>query len=300
MIKNEYIELMTSLFEGVYIVDSNRKIIFWNTGSENITGYKSEEVVNKHCYSNILQHVDKNGKELCFGGCPLHETLATGKEMETDVFLHHKEGHRVPVTVRSFPIYDKKREKVVAAVEVFTDNRFRKDNYYENKRLQELILVDDLTKIYNRRYLDFQLKTYIQEAVEFNQKFGVLFIDIDKFKNVNDKYGHDVGDKILQLISRTVNSNIRANDIFGRWGGEEFLLLAKVASIDELELVAEKLRLLVEKSYHYLDNNEPLNVTVSSGGSIYQAEDTEEIIIKRADVNMYKAKDAGRNRIIIT
>ncbi len=291
---------MTSLFEGVYIVDSNRKIIFWNNGSENITGYKSEEVVNKHCYSNILQHVDNNGKELCFGGCPLHETLATGKDMEAEVFLHHKEGHRVPVTVKSFPIYDQKKEKVVAAVEVFTDNRFRKDNYYENKRLKDLLLVDDLTEIYNRRYLEFQLKTHIQEAIEFNQKFGVLFIDIDKFKNVNDKYGHNVGDKILQLIARTVNSNIRTNDIFGRWGGEEFLLLAKVASIAELELVAKKLRLLVEKSYHYLENEEILSVTVSLGGTLYQVDDTEETIVIKADKNMYKAKETGRNKFIIT
>ena len=99
---NELTDLIMHLFEGVYIVDTTRKIVFWNSGSEKITGFTAEEVVNKQCYSNILRHVTADGKELCFGGCPLHKTLDTGEVQQNQVFLHHKDGHRIPVMVKTF------------------------------------------------------------------------------------------------------------------------------------------------------------------------------------------------------
>ena len=157
MITDDYMNLLAHFYEGVYVVDKNRKIIFWNTGSENITGYKAEEVVNAHCFNNILNHVDENGKHLCFDGCPLHKTLDTGEVQEANVFLHHKDGHRVAVTVKSLPITNEQGE-IVAAIEVFTDSNYQKDNYYESERLRKLVLLDDLTSLPNRRYIDsFQI-----------------------------------------------------------------------------------------------------------------------------------------------
>jgi diguanylate cyclase (GGDEF)-like protein/PAS domain S-box-containing protein len=286
-----------SLFEGVYIVDQNRKIIFWNKGSEKITGFKAEEVVNNHCFNNILQHVDDKGNELCFNGCPLHKTLQTGVEMNNNVFLHHKDGHRVPVSVRTIPLKDTEGS-IVAAIEVFTDQRYRKDYYYENKRLQEMLITDELTQVYNRRYIDYQLDSFISEYEKFSQSFGVVFIDIDNFKLVNDKYGHNIGDEILKLVSRTVNTNIRSKDVFGRWGGEEFILLVRTKSIDHLKMITEKLRVLVEHS-SYKDDNHDISVTVSLGGVIFNGEMNKDKVIEIADKNMYEAKSTGRNKVII-
>ena len=111
-------ELIPYLFEGVYVVDKDRKIIYWNEGSERITGYQSEEVVNKHCFDNILQHVDEEGKLLCFSGCPLQYTLETGVINHANIYLRHKKGYRVPVSVKSIPIYDNDN-KVIAAIEIY-------------------------------------------------------------------------------------------------------------------------------------------------------------------------------------
>ena len=139
MIDKNYQDLLSYLYEGVYIVDSKRQIIFWNTGSEQITGYNAQEVINSHCYHNILRHVTEDGKELCFNGCPLHDTLATGNVNEANVFLHHKDGHRVPVTVKSIPLYE--GEKVVAAIEVFTENStMTKETIIENRELKKLLI----------------------------------------------------------------------------------------------------------------------------------------------------------------
>jgi diguanylate cyclase (GGDEF)-like protein/PAS domain S-box-containing protein len=291
-------ELLEGLFEGVYIVDRHRRIIFWNKGSEQITGYSSKEVLNQHCFQNILRHVDLTGKELCKGGCPLHQTLQTGEMLESNVFLHHKEGHRVPITVRTNPIYDD-QGNIIAAIEVFSDINYRKNVHHENQRLQEMIVKDELTQVYNRRYLEFKMKNMIIEYQEFQQAFGLLFIDIDDFKLVNDKYGHNVGDEVLKLVSRTISNNVRSKDIVGRWGGEEFVVLAQVNNNDLLKMIAEKLRILVEKSSITTQKGTVIRKTISIGCTLYEEKDTLHDFIDRADKAMYQSKKSGKNKITI-
>ena len=298
MINKEYQEVLSYLYEGVYVVDKRRKIIFWNLGSEQITGYKADEVINRYCHDNILQHVTADGTQLCFGGCPLHHTLQTGEVQEAKVFLHHKNGHRVPVTVKSIPVYDEEKN-IVAAIEVFTDSRYKKATYEENRKLKELLTTDDLTGIANRRYLDFHLSNISTESKDFKTKYGILFFDIDHFKGINDTYGHNIGDEILILVSQTLNSNIRGEDKVGRWGGEEFIAILKVENDIELRLIAEKLRILVSESFYKIDDNKRLGVTISIGGTMLNESDSIESLISRADANMYKAKSAGRNKVII-
>lgn len=298
MIDNNYQELLSYLYEGVYVVDKNRKIIFWNTGSEQITGYTSEEVINTACYNNILQHVTADGKNLCFDGCPLHDTLSTGNINEGDVFLHHKKGHRIPVKVKSIPVRDADNN-IVAAIEVFTDERFREETFSENRKLKEMLVTDPLTNIYNRRYIDFHLTKSKEESDEFNTTFGILFLDLDDFKIINDSHGHDAGDEILKLVSRTIQSNIRSNDKIGRWGGEEFLAIIKIDNLESLEKIANKLRLLVSKSYHKMSNDDLLKVTISIGGTMYLPGEPILEAVKRADTYMYESKENGKNKVTI-
>jgi len=217
-------QFMTHLYEGVYIVDNNRKIVFWNIGSEMITGYKSTEVQKSFCYQNILNHVDVNGKRLCLDGCPLQNTLETGNINENDVYLQHKKGYRVPVSVKTFPLYDD-LGNITAAVEVFTDSRFKENQYNENLKLKKLVQIDELTKLNNRTYLNFLLKQSLIEATEFNKCFGLLFFDIDYFKSINDNYGHNVGDEVLKVLADTIKNNLRPKDIVGRWGVKNLSLL---------------------------------------------------------------------------
>ncbi|MCF7924015.1 MAG: sensor domain-containing diguanylate cyclase [Candidatus Izimaplasma sp.] len=297
MYKYDSDEFMKNLYEGVYIVDKNRKIIFWNSGSESITGYKSSEVFNSHCYQNILKHVDKTGKKLCFEGCPLQNTIETGNINENDVFLEHKNGHRVPVAVKTFPLYDDDG-KIVAAVEVFTDSRFKEIQYYENQRLKKIIQIDPLTTLFNRRYLEIQLKNIRVEANEFASTFGILFFDIDHFKNVNDQYGHNVGDGVLKVISKTLKTNLRPEDIVGRWGGEEFIAIVKTSDVSILEEVADRIRKLCENS-SYKSKNKVIQVTISVGGTLYKPKETIKSVISRADEAMYESKETGRNKVTI-
>ncbi|MBI9010333.1 MAG: sensor domain-containing diguanylate cyclase [Tenericutes bacterium] len=289
---------MTNLYEGIYVVDKNRKILFWNSGSEKITGYKAEEVINSFCYDNILQHVDSTGKQLCFSGCPLQGTLETGEINEAEVFLHHKDGHRVPVSVKSIPMYDD-NNNLIAVVEAFTDASHRAVKHEEIVKLKKILDIDSLTSIYNRRYLDFYLNNAVLQNKEFNSPFGLLFFDIDHFKKVNDTYGHIIGDKILKIIAKTLKLALRPTDVLGRWGGEEFIAVIKDVSVDILADVAERLRIICKNSFLTLDNGEDLSVTISIGGSLYIPEEPIESLIARADEYMYKAKENGRDRVVI-
>ena len=298
MLKYDSNLFMSNLYEGVYVVDTKRKIVFWNAGSEQITGYKAEEVINSFCFKNILQHVDANGKKLCHDGCPLHDTLLTGNINEADAFLHHKNGHRIPVTVKSIPLYDE-NNNITGAVEAFTDARYGKDTFEENIKLKQLIEIDTLTSIYNRRYLEFQLASSIIENKQFNTQFGLLFLDIDHFKNVNDTYGHNIGDEVLKLISNTIRSSLRLNDIAGRWGGEEFVIILRRIDLKEMLILAERLRMICKNSSYKLKDGTIISVTVSIGGSVYEPKETVEQLIARSDRLMYESKQAGRDRVTV-
>jgi len=298
MYKYDSNQFMSHLYEGVYIVDAKRKIVFWNSGSEQITGFKDEEVKNSFCYNNILQHIDESGKRLCFEGCPLQETLNTGQIKENNVFLHHKDGHRIPVKVKTMPLYDD-LGNIVAAVEVFNDARCTRETYEENTELRKLLDTDNLTNIFNRRYLEFHLSSSESEFSQFATPFGVLFIDIDNFKNINDSYGHKIGDEILKMVSKTITSNIRVEDIFGRWGGEEFIVIFKRIDVTQILKLAEKLRLTVKNSSYQLSSGKSISVTISIGGTIYKPGEHIEDLVERADELMYESKQAGRDKTTI-
>lgn len=291
------IELMNQLFEGVYVVDTQRKIVFWNKGSERITGYASEEVVNKYCHNNLLQHVDETGKLLCFSGCPLHHTIETGELQQAHVFLRHKEGHRVPVSVKSIALYNEKKE-IIGAIEIFTDERFQKEIIHENISLKDELMKDPLTQITNRRYFEFSLKNMIDEYQQFNQRFGVLMFDIDYFKNINDTYGHVVGDEILKLVSKSLASNIKRFDVVSRWGGEEFIGLFVVDNENDLRAIAERLRNIVMKS-SFLHETKDIQVTISIGGAMVQPKHDVKGLINLADQALYVSKSLGRNQTTI-
>jgi diguanylate cyclase (GGDEF)-like protein/PAS domain S-box-containing protein len=289
--------ILDQLHEGVYLVDLNRTILYWNDGAERITGYSSSEVVGSSCADNILIHVDDEGQSLCKLACPLQHTMGDRQTREAEVFLHHKEGHRVPVLVRTAPLKDD-ADRVIGGIEVFNENLARSAMREEIETLRKLALQDQLTEIGNRRYAEMALQSRHSELDRYGWNFGVLLIDIDLFKRFNDRYGHDIGDLVLKMVASTLSSNIRTYDIVGRWGGEEFLVVIEKISADELASRAEHLRMLVESSARVIDG-ERLSVTISTGGSLARAGESIDDIVKRADNLLYRSKESGRNRCFI-
>jgi diguanylate cyclase (GGDEF)-like protein len=123
----------------------------------------------------------------------------------------------------------------------------------------------------------------------------VLFADIDHFKDVNDTYGHDAGDRVLKMVAQTLRHNLRSADVLARWGGEEFLALLHGVDKGVLAATAEKLRILVASSFFEVDGAE-VRVTISLGATLLRPDDTPHSVVARADALLYESKAEGRNR----
>lgn len=290
-------DFLDSLFEGVYFLDSRRRIVYWNRAAEDITGYAADEVIGRSCADNILVHVDDKGTNLCLHGCPVSQVLKDGQPVQKEVYFRHKDGHRVSVAVRVSPVFDD-RGRITGAVEFFSDNTSHVALRQRIAELEKQALLDPLTFVANRRCLQINIEARLQEMDRYGSHFGLMFLDLDRFKSVNDTYGHDVGDEVLKLVARTLSSNTRIFDIIGRWGGEEFLGILINMDAGGLSQLAEKFRTLVERSTLKRSRYD-ISVTVSIGVTMAKRGDSLETLINRADRLMYRSKTEGRNRVTI-
>jgi diguanylate cyclase (GGDEF)-like protein/PAS domain S-box-containing protein len=292
-----YKNLLDNIYDGVYFVDVNREIVYWNKSAEKLTGYRSSEIVGRYCWDNILMHVNNEGISLCKGFCPLVRAMAEQRMLEQEVFLRHKDGHRVPVLVRASPVRDPNGQ-VIGAVEIFSDNSPKITLIQRIEEIQKMALLDPLTQLGNRVYGDNHLHARLDEMCRYNTSFGVLFIDVDNFKRINDSYGHDVGDNVLRMVARTLRNSVRASDIVARWGGEEFVAILLAVTKDQLYALANKIRILIEQSSFFAVQSH-INVTVSIGAALAQPGDTAETLMERADQLMYQSKISGRNTVTV-
>lgn len=288
-----YRDLLDSMADGVYFVDQERRVTFWNKAAERLTGYAAEEVMGRSCSNNILRHVDEAGRHLCVNGCPLSATMENGQVGEMDVYLHHKYGHRVPVVVRASPMRGPHGD-IVGAVEVFSSNVKNIDMLKELEALRRETLTDQLTGIGNRRFADITMKNLEASLTEHGVPFGVLFVDIDHFKKVNDTWGHHMGDQVLRMVAQTLSHGLRGLDVACRWGGEEFVLLVPNTDAAALAGLGERLRMLVENCW--LDHGESrITATASFGGAVSRPGETAAATVGRADRQVYLSKESGRN-----
>ena len=164
----------------------------------------------------------------------------------------------------------------------------------KNHILEKISVTDRLTNLFNRHKIDEVLNEEKSRCDRYSDTFGIIMLDIDHFKSVNDTYGHQVGDIVLKEISNILKSNIRSTDILGRWGGEEFLIICVNSDLEATKVVAEKCRKAIE-NFNFTTVQ---HKTSSFGISIYNKNQTIKETITKADDNLYKAKETGRNKIV--
>jgi diguanylate cyclase (GGDEF)-like protein/PAS domain S-box-containing protein len=288
-------QVLDNLLDGVYFTDRERNITYWNQAAEYLTGYSAEEVMGKRCSDNFLMHVDGSGCLLCVGDCPLSQTIADGRPRRAEVYLHHKSGHRVPVEVRVCPIRGRDGE-VVGAVEIFNDNSRQRAVRERAKELAEFAFLDATSQVGNRRYLEQQLRQQLDQYSECGTLFGIILADLDEFKRVNDNHGHLAGDAALVTVAKTLSNCLRASDVVGRWGGDEFLAILPGITGEVLVKASEKVRTLVAQSTVPV-NDSQIRVTISVGAAMVAPGDSPESLLNRADQHLYSSKHSGRNRV---
>lgn len=192
------------------------------------------------------------------------------------------------------------RQELLARVRTQT----RRTRYVEILRERvdrglELSVIDQLTGLYNRRYMNNQLQQFMHRAVIGNKPLSVMMLDIDHFKHINDTYGHQAGDEVLQEIAERLRQNVRPMDVVCRPGGEEFLVILPDTPGDMACAAAERVRRAVAAgTFSVLGNTRQVSVTISAGvSSLNGVDDTMAELMGRADSALYQAKSAGRNRV---
>ena len=178
-------------------------------------------------------------------------------------------------------------------------------NIDEKKSLEEelklLASTDPMTKLYNRRYFYKISESIVDLAARENTNTSIVMIDIDKFKNVNDTYGHKIGDIVIINIASIIQTISRKSDIVSRWGGEEFLILLPNTDIEGALIISQKIRTQVENSSLNISNGEKLISTISIGISQINTKNDKDVedAINRADTALYEAKENGRNKVCV-
>lgn len=183
--------------------------------------------------------------------------------------------------------------RVSAAVRV---KRLQDELKQRNLELQELSRMDVLTGMPNRRHLLEHLHAAESSARRHEEPFAVLMVDVDHFKNVNDAHGHENGDFVLRAVALALADSCRGEDVAGRWGGEEFLVVAPETGLAQAAVLAERIRGIVETSPVELVDGRSIPVTVSVGVAAGTAD--VDLLLRLADAALYEAKAAGRNRVV--
>jgi diguanylate cyclase (GGDEF)-like protein/PAS domain S-box-containing protein len=266
------------------ISDKEGNITYLNDILASTFGYKKEELIG------AKTSIFKSGQHSRDFYEDLWDTILSGKNYNNKLLNKTKDGKLIDVELSITPIYTgEKIEHFVATSKDISEET------YTQKRLQELATKDSLTKISNRyaigKYIYEQISAYSRN----HQPFALIMFDIDNFKIFNDTYGHYVGDLVLIEVCRDISANLRPLDRFGRWGGEEFMIMLPNTKEQEALSTAQKIRKLVEN----LSINGHYKVTISAGVCVYNGNETRLQILDRVDKALYEAKESGRNKVVL-
>lgn len=265
------------LEQGAYCVDRSRRIVAWNTAAERITGYAEAEALGKRCWHNLLRHIDDHGRQLCRGWCPLVATMDDGRPREAEVYLHHKDGHRLAVQIQARPILDEDGE-VVGALETF--------HPIGRPALPEELTSgaadrDQLTGLPGRETALLRLNRWLTALRRGGRQFGLVLLRIDARERVEARFGPENYEAIVRAVAATIGHAVRLGDDIARVAEDSFLVLVPDTSTRDVAAQAQRLRFLVEQTF-LVRSHRLVRVGVTAGAAVGQPEDTAIGLIERA------------------
>jgi diguanylate cyclase (GGDEF)-like protein len=287
--------VFNQLQDAVVCLNKDRKVVYWNKAAEKVSGFEGAAMLGKFCFEEPGLFFDYGGLNLCRDKCPVAMTLKDGAPRNLDVYLQHKEGFRMPASLRIIPVF-KEDGEIIGAIETFTGTAPKVTIPLGLEELEKMGLVDTETGIPAKQYLDMTLNTRLEEFQKYGLSFGLIYVDIDNYGKILEKFGRFNSSKIVRTVARTLHKNIRFFDIVGRWSTEEFLVILLNIDDSRMDIVANKLRLLVAESYITTETG-MLNATVSMGASLVLRYDTVESLVKRGEQLMMHSKWLGKNRV---
>lgn len=285
--------IVAHIDDGIVVIDHDNLILLFNNGAEKIFGYRAAEALGQHLNILIPEryhaqhdiHVDE------FSNDPL--TVRKMGERSRQIYGRRKNGEEFLASISNIKVGTKDHPAYAAVIRDISENKKTEEE------LLRLASTDPLTGALNRREFTSLAERDALRAQRYNRPLSILMFDLDHFKRLNDTHGHAAGDKALQRFTTLCCNALRTVDIFGRWGGEEFVALLPETDAAGAAIIAERLRKIVSESAFDFGGHK-IGYTVSIGVAQYRDNETSvEGPLSRADQAVYDAKKAGRNRIAV-
>lgn len=287
----------TKIFLDAFVlITKERKILRFNAAFCRLTGLRATDIKEIDEFEQILDlHASHDKRDI------LDQIFLEKKPTRIDDVLAKNltNGRSLNLIISSYPYLDQKKNVmgVCLLLRNITSERILQTKY-KKKSIESI--TDSLTELYTRRFFETHLEKELIRCKEHGEdpKFCVMIVDLDKFKNVNDTYGHQAGDHVIKETARILKRNTRQTDILARYGGEELVILAFDTTPNASLALAEKLRKLIE-THHYVFEGKKISITVSIGVTwAKHRKEKKDLLIKRADLCLYEAKNKGRNLVV--
>lgn len=282
---------------GVYVVDRDQKIVFWNEGAETITGYLSQEVLGRHCGDHFLGHVNMDNRLLSGADVPLVTALRDGQAVEMRLSIRHKAGHPVLLRLRGIPVRNGEGA-IIGAAECFEEAGASLHFDHRESKLALFGCVDAPTGTVNHDYTQTQIQEHLETFMTHGVPFSLLAVQADNLDSLRARDGSGAVSMVLRVVAQTLATSLRPTDLLGRWTETQFLAVATECDHGEIFRLGERLRKMVacaEVSWW----GDPIQITASLGATSAREGDTVEEIVGRAERALQESIAEGGDRVTV-
>jgi diguanylate cyclase (GGDEF)-like protein/PAS domain S-box-containing protein len=283
--------VLDSLQAGVYLVDRDRKILFWNAGAERLTGYLRQDTLGRSSREDFLGHIDNDNNEMNGEEAPLETALRNSKAIDAQISVRHKNGHRIPMRLHAAPIRNG-NGKVIGAVESFHEMISVADWDRRHNKLAACGCLDEATGVLNHGMVESHLREFLGTYAKHPVPFSILCIRIDELEMVKARHGPGAFAAVLRVVGQTLEGSLRPTDFIGRWQENEFLAILAECSGEEIVKAGERLAKMARQSKIEWWGD-MLGVTISMGSAVVKWGDDAQSIVRRAEKGLQKASHTG-------
>ena len=270
--------ILENLPTGLCVVDIHKRILFWSSGAERITGHLRHDVLGHCCTEEALLHCGEHPAETCRDECPLARTIKTAQPADAVLFLQHKAGHEIPVKVRTVPLRNV-HGSIIGAVETFEDQPAVTFDHRTGSA-EAAGAIDQITGVFNQAGMESHLRGALRSFTNLRAPFGVLCFRIEGLDHFRASFGIDAASALLRVLAHTLKGALWQTDFVGRWSDDQFLVILNGCHEDALRSVRERLRsMLSNDSVEWWGERRSLPVSV--GQATPQLGDTSALLLQR-------------------
>ncbi len=287
--------LLENMYEGVFFLDANLQVLLWNRGAERLTGINGQSMIQHHFVPSLVNMRNAHGAEISDGECPVAQAVHSGVQSLRRLVIRSRNGQDLAVNLHTIPVVGPDGATQGASV-LLHDVSGEASLEERCHSLYEQAIRDPLTQLANRAEFDRVHAMFVDAHLERRLPCSLIICDIDRFKQVNDKFGHLAGDEVIKSFSQILKSGCRPGDLVARFGGEEFVMLCADCNNATAAARAEQLRKAFSDLPQAVLGGKPCSA--SFGVTEIQPGDNSQTMLNRADRGLLMAKESGRNLVV--